>query len=86
MRREGRTDDAGEGGRGNDQRFPAEDPNAVTAEMLQALQDVWTKAGYALLTRALLCAQAALELPGEFNQRDVQAGEQPVNRLQRGTG
>jgi hypothetical protein len=54
MRREGRTDEAGEGGRDSDERFPAKDPHAVTAEMLQALQDIWTKAGDALLT-AILC-------------------------------
>jgi hypothetical protein len=53
--------------------------------MLQALQDVWPKAGDALLTRTILCAQAALELLDEFDERDVQAGEQPVNRPQRGT-
>jgi hypothetical protein len=37
--------------------FPAEDPNGLTAEMLQALQDLWAKAGDALKKLTLLVEQ-----------------------------
>jgi hypothetical protein len=57
--------------------YPAENPNAVTGEMLQALQDVWTKAGDALrkLTQLVDQQQKQIEAAsGILQQQPPQPG------------
>jgi hypothetical protein len=62
--------------------FPAEDPNAVTGEMLQALQDVWTKAGDALKKLTLLVQQQQQQMQTAGNILAAGPGPQPQPQQQ----
>ena len=60
--------------------FPAEDPNAVSAEMLKSLQEVWTKAGDALKKLIQLVEQQEKQMAAAGKMLD--AGQQQPQQQQ----
>jgi hypothetical protein len=60
--------------------FPPDDPNGPTAEMMQALQDLWAKAGDALKKLTLLVEQQQKQM--EAAGKILDAGpQQPDGQL-----
>jgi hypothetical protein len=62
--------------------FPAEDPNSLTAQMLQDLQLVWAKAGDTLKQLMLLVEQQQQQMQAAGNILAAGPGPQPQPQQQ----